>query len=445
MRSARKFKPHGVLPPSQQRSLWALLLLSTVCTLDPTLVAADPPADLELVPVISGLTRPVAVVHAGDGSGRLFIVEQAGIIKIWNGSQIRGVPFLDIQFLVEDAGNEEGLLGLAFHPDYSSNGYFFINYTRPPGGFDDETAVVRRQVSDTDPNIADTDPATIKDIIAIEQDFSNHNGGDLHFSPIDGYLYIGMGDGGDRGDLFNRSQTLSQLLGKMLRLDIDPVNPSDPYDIPFDNPFVGIAGRDEIWAYGLRNPWRWSFDRYTGDLLIGDVGQNCREEVDFQPASSPGGENYGWDCREGTIPYDGDSGGGDVCTDQPNAGSICTGPLVEPFFDYDRGLGSTVTGGFVYRGSGIPSLQGTYIFADYGSGQIWFATKDAMDNWTVDPWLNTSFIISTFGEDEDGEIYLTDFSFSDESSTIYRLESPSSIFGDGLESGDFRAWTDVVP
>jgi glucose/arabinose dehydrogenase len=427
--------------PNVTRSVVPLVLGFATLAAAPGSRAAEPPGDLQLVPVASGLTRPVAIRNAADGSGRLFLVEQAGVIKIWDGSQILATPFLDIDHLVEDGGNEQGLLGLAFHPDYSSNGYFFINYTRPPGSGSDETAVVRRQVSSGDPNVADTNPATIKDVIVIPQDFSNHNGGDIHFSPIDGYLYIGMGDGGSRGDPNNRALDLGRLLGKMLRLDIDPLIPTDPYDVPADNPFVGIAGLDEIWAYGLRNPWRWSFDRFTGDLLMGDVGQHCREEVNYQPGSSSGGENYGWDCREGTIPYDGDTGPGDECTNQPNAGSMCSGPLVEPFFDYDRDSGSTVTGGFVYRGSRISGLQGKFVFADYANGQIWFASKGASDNWTVDDWMNTPYSISTFGEDEAGELYLADFF----AGTIYRFESPSSIFADGFDFGDPSIWSVVVP
>ncbi|NJL29903.1 MAG: PQQ-dependent sugar dehydrogenase, partial [Thermoanaerobaculia bacterium] len=261
------------------------------------------------------LTRPVAIRNAGDGSGRIFIVEQPGTIRIYDitTGTLLATPFLDITALVDDSGNEQGLLGLAFHPNYVSNGFFYVNYTWDHPSLPlDRTRIVRYTRSAGNPNVADTASALV--LLEIEQDFSNHNGGDIHFGP-DGYLYIGMGDGGSGGDPNNRAQSINQLLGKMLRIDVDGTPPPMPndlcglvtnYGIPPGNPFAGGSGDcDEIWALGMRNPWRWSFDRANGDLFIGDVGQgpsNPREEIDFQPAASTGGENYGWSCREGNLP-----------------------------------------------------------------------------------------------------------------------------------------------
>ncbi|MBF8285408.1 MAG: hypothetical protein HW378_4323 [Anaerolineales bacterium] len=245
---------------------------------------------------MSGLDEPVDLKHAGDGSGRLFVIEQPGRIRIVENGELLPDPFLDIEPLVNSRGNEQGLLGLAFYPDYAANGLFFVNYTDVNG----DTVVARYAVSADDPSRAD--PASAKIILQVDQPFPNHNGGDLVFGP-DGYLYIGLGDGGSGGDPQGNGQNLNALLGKMLRID---VNHGDPYAIPPDNPFAGRAGaRPEIWAYGLRNPWRYSFDRATGDLYIADVGQNAYEEVDFQPADSRGGENYGWNKYEGFHAYDG--------------------------------------------------------------------------------------------------------------------------------------------
>ncbi len=254
------------------------------------------PPELELVPVATGLATPVVVTNAGDGSNRLFIVEKAGRIRIVENGTLLATPFLDIDPVVNSSGNEQGLLGLAFHPNYEGLGYFYVNYTDGSG----DTVVSRFSVTPGDPNIAD--PGSGFEILSIVQPYSNHNGGQIEFGP-DGYLYIGMGDGGSAGDPDDRAQNLAVLLGKMLRIDIDNSDPPLAYRIPADNPFVDVAGAaGEIWAYGLRNPWRFSFDRTTGDLFIGDVGQNLYEEIDFQPASSTGGENWGWRCYEGEHP-----------------------------------------------------------------------------------------------------------------------------------------------
>ena len=401
------------------------LLFFLQCLAGP--VGAAPPGDLVLAPLISGLNSPVAVRHAGDGSGRLFIVEQGGVIRTWDGTAMLPTPFLNITSAVL-SGGERGLLGLAFHPDYGNNGFFYVNYTYdfdPTGSVDDRTRIARYSVSAGNPDVADPGETVI---LEIDQDFSNHNGGDIHFGP-DGYLYIGMGDGGSGGDPNNRAQDRTQLLGKMLRIDVD----GPPrgvitgcglvanYAIPLDNPFVGDGNAcDEIWAYGVRNPWRFSFDRRTGAMFIGDVGQNMWEEIDLQPASSSGGENYGWRCYEGTHEYN---------------TTGCSGPYIDPILEYQHLNGrNSITGGYAYRGHGIAGFDGTYMFADFGTGEIWFATPNG--GWSATVWTNTSFGISAFGEDEDGEIYVADLF----GGTVSRFESPSTIFVDGFESGDTSGW-----
>ena len=251
---------------------------------------------IQLEQVASGLNLPVTVTNAGDGSGRIFIVQQTGEIRILSGGTLLPTPFLDISALVSCCG-EQGLLGLAFHPDYATNGFFYVDYTNVAG----DTVVARYEVSATDPNVAD--PTSAQTVLTQDQPFSNHNGGQLAFGP-DGYLYIALGDGGSGGDPQENGQNLQTWLGKILRVDINgddfPGDPNRNYAVPPDNPFVGDPNAlDEIWAYGVRNPWRCTFDRVTGDFFIADVGQNAWEEINFQPASSAGGENYGWDVLEG--------------------------------------------------------------------------------------------------------------------------------------------------
>jgi glucose/arabinose dehydrogenase len=332
--------------------------------------------------IVSGLDEPVDLKHAGDGSGRLFVVEQAGRIRIIRNGVLQPDPFLDIEPLVNSRGNEQGLLGLAFHPDYESNAFFFVNYTDVNG----DTVVARYSVSADDPNRAD--PASAKILLQVDQPFANHNGGDLVFGP-DGYLYIGLGDGGSAGDPQGNGQTLSTLLGKLLRIDI---NNGDPYAIPPGNPFLGRPEvRPEIWAYGLRNPWRYAFDRATGDLYIADVGQNALEEINFQPAGSPGGENYGWNLYEGSRAYEGGPAEG----------------LIMPVAEYSHAEGCSVTGGYVYRGPGLPALDGVYLYGDYCSGQVWALYRTA-SGWENTALFEAFFFISSFGEDEAGELYLLD-------------------------------------
>ncbi len=345
---------------------------------------------IELQRFADGFTRPVYLTHAGDGSGRLFVVEQAGVIKVVRDGKISATPFLDIRDRVE-SGGEKGLLSVAFHPRYKENGRFFVNYTGRKDGVL-KTIIAEYKVSPSNPDVADR---AEKIILEIEQPFANHNGGLNKFGP-DGFLYIGMGDGGAAGDPFNFAQNLESLLGKFLRIDIE----KEPYAIPQDNPFVGRAdAQDEIWAYGLRNPWRFSFDRCTGRLFAGDVGQNRIEEIDLIEK----GKNYGWRIMEGS-----------QCYDPP---TLCnTQGLELPIAEYDHSLGCSVTGGYVYRGTQFPTLIGHYLFGDYCSGRIWSLTEDPQGRWTMRQLIDSPFSISSFGEDEQGELYVIHYG-----GAIYRV------------------------
>jgi glucose/arabinose dehydrogenase len=347
----------------------------------------------------SGFNKPVEISNAGDGSGRLFVVEQPGVIKIIEQGNRLPVPYLDIQNLVE-YGGERGLLGLAFHPNYESNGYFYVDYTRKNDG---ATVIMRYQVSAGDPNQADPNSASL--VITIDQPYANHNGGKLAFGP-DGYLYIAMGDGGDAGDPHGNAQNTNSLLGKILRLDVDS---SSPYAIPPDNPFASGGGRGEVWDYGLRNPWRFSFDKLTHDIYIGDVGQGAWEEIDFHSTTTPGGVNFGWNCFEGFHPYK---------TSAPCNNQAYLNTMTMPVAEYNHSLGNAVTGGYVYRGTQNPDLIGWYFYGDYGYGRIWSIYHYANGGWS-DPLelLHTNYQISTFGEDEQGELYVADYG----SGTIYHL------------------------
>lgn len=342
--------------------------------------------------------KPVDIAHAGDE--RLFVVEQSGVIRVVNG---RGPAaninvFLDIKGRVT-SGGEMGLLGLAFHPQYAQNGYFYVNYTTTVET-DLTTHISRFQVT-ADPDQAD--PASELILLQVSQPYSNHNGGGLKFGP-DRYLYIGLGDGGASDDPGNRAQNRTTLLGKMLRIDVDKSDSGKNYGIPADNPFVGEPALDEIWALGVRNPWRFSFDRLTGDLYIGDVGQNLWEEINFQPADSTGGENYGWRLKEGNhcfIPAQGCDPGG----------------LTDPIFEYHHSEGCSVTGGTVYRGLSIPALHGYYLYADYCTGEISALRGDGKGTWQNYPVKKIGNYLSTFGEDNAGEVYLA----QRDEGTIYRL------------------------
>jgi len=405
------------------------LILFATLALSP-LSPAQIPADITLEPAFggAGFNFPVGVRHAGDGSDRKFVVERTGTIQIVDaGGSVLAEPFLDIGSMTSTTG-ERGLLGLAFHPGFASNGRVYINHTASNigGVTTGDTMIVEYEV---DPLDADKlDPTSRRVVMVIPQDFSNHNGGDLHFGP-DGYLYIGMGDGGDGNDPCNRGQTLDPstapasgcrsgkaawLLGKMLRIDIDgstsagsnnlcAASPdgSAGYAVPATNPFSGDSDRcGEVWAYGLRNPFRFSFDRDTGDLWIGDVGQNTWEEVSFQAAGSSGGLNFGWKVCEGNWL-------------RGSTTNLCnlaghTGPVIEfpSTFSFDE---CSVTGGYRYRGP-VLSLQGYYVYGDYCSGRIWFAEETTPDSWSSDEFgqLPGGFgNLVGFGEDQAGNLYLT--------------------------------------
>jgi glucose/arabinose dehydrogenase len=331
---------------------------------------------------VASVDSPVAIAPSPDGTGRLFIVQQTGQIRILNGRQLLTQPFLDVSGLVSCCG-ERGLLGLAFHPNYTNNGFFFIYYTNTAGNI----AIVRYKVS-TNPNVANRSSA-FRLLTIPHPNFSNHNGGQLQFGP-DGFLYIGVGDGGSGGDPNNNAQNLSSLLGKILRID---VNHGNPYGIPGNNPFVGLPqARHEIWAYGCRNPWRFTFDRRNGDLFIGDVGQDNFEEVDWQLSTSRGGINYGWRIMEGRHCYN------------PAINCNPTG-LKLPIVEYSHAIGCSITGGYRYRGQNIPSLAGYYLYGDFCSGQI-FRAKPIPGRWTTSLLMNTNLSISTFGQDNAGELYV---------------------------------------
>jgi glucose/arabinose dehydrogenase len=367
-------------------------------------------------PVAAGLRFPVGVTHAGDGTGRLFILEQTGRVVVHDGSQVLPSPFLDVSALVSCCG-ERGLLGLAFHPRYAANGLFYVNYTNTAG----DTVIARYQVSG-DPNLAD--PASAQILLTVGQPFANHNGGQLAFGP-DGFLYIALGDGGSGDDPGNRAQNLGTLLGKILRIDVDGAS---PYAIPGDNPFRTTQGaQPEIWAYGLRNPWRFSFDREFGDLFIADVGQNTLEEVNFQPAASAGGENYGWRVMEGTQCY-------------PPGSSCDPSGLTPPVVDYSHALGCSVTGGYVYRGTAYPRMRGVYFYGDYCSGRLWGLTRDG-GTWTSQELLATGPSISSFGEDEAGELFLVDYG----AGAILRVTDPSVPSPPTSTPSLFRKRMPVVP
>lgn len=352
---------------------------------------------LTFTPVVRDLQQPLWLTYAPGDASRMFILEQTGRVRVLQEGKLLQEPFLEISNLISCCG-ERGLLGMAFHPNYRQNGLFFINYTRRGDG---ATVIARYKVSDN-PNRADPKSAQI--LLTIEQPYANHNGGMLAFGP-DGYLYIGMGDGGSAGDPQNNAQNLGSLLGKILRIDVNKSEGNRAYGIPQDNPFLNRPGaRPEIWAYGLRNPWRFSFDRETGDLWIGDVGQGRIEEVDFQPASSKGGENYGWRLKEGSQCYN------------PSSGCEREG-LVDPVLEYDHSQGNSITGGYRYRGSAMPALKGAYIYGDFGSGRIW-AAREQNGRWTAQVVANTGYNISSFGEDPNGELYVVDYR-----GTIYRMGS----------------------
>lgn len=354
-----------------------------------------------LVEVLSGLNYPLYATGAGDDSGRLFVVEQTGRIWIIENDILQNAPFIDLSPIVSQdvtrTYSERGLLGLAFHPDYAENGYFYVNYTDREG----TSIVARYSVSPDDPNSADPESGVV--LMTLGQPYANHNGGHMAFGP-DGYLYISFGDGGSANDPLSAGQNPSTLLGTILRIDVDGDN-FGLYGVPEDNPFSEDSRfAPEVWAFGLRNVWRFSFDSVTGDMYLGDVGQNAREEINFQPADSAGGINYGWPAYEASARY---------------IGPEPITEVVAPVAEYThQGGNCSVTGGYVYRGEAIPSLQGYYLYSDYCSGRIWSAYRTPDGTWQSGVVTETGRRISSFGQDDDGELYMIDYS-----GIILRLEA----------------------
>ncbi len=396
----------------------SFLIISSAVAFECEGVATVEGEAIQLELVTTGISRPVDVATPPGDTDRIFVVDQNGLIRVVDitSDRLLPAPFLDIRSRVRCCG-ERGLLGLAFHPDYATNGYFYVNYTRPmrgvcssspppgcPSNRDSETVVSRFQVSDADPNRAD--PASEQILLEFCQPYGNHNGGQLQFGPNDGYLYISTGDGGSGGDPCSSGQHMGSFLGKILRIDVDG---GDPYAIPATNPYRDTAGRPEIWALGLRNPWRFSFDPVTGDMYIADVGQGAWEEIDFQPGDSAGGENYEWRIREGDHTFSAGTRPG-------------PGVQVAPIYEYNhssaflgRTPGRSVTGGVVYRGCSMPDLHGRYFFADYTNHWIKSFRVDEQGNFTdlVDHTaeLNAGIAgrftsVSAFGVDGRGEMYV---------------------------------------
>jgi len=357
----------------------------------PPPVIITPATSITLTQVAVGFSSPVAITNAGDGSGRLFVAEQGGAIRIVRNGAVAARPFLNISSLVT-SGSEQGLLGLAFPPGFSARQSFYVNYINRSGI---GNTVIARFAVGGDPDLADR--ASYQELLTFIQPFANHNGGQLVFGP-DNLLYIGSGDGGSGGDPLGNGQNTASLLGKILRLEV--LSGSAPV-IPAGNPFG-----NEVWAYGLRNPWRFSFDRQNGDLYLADVGQSMREEINFQPSGSGTAANYGWNIMEGSLCF-------------LNPGLCSSAGLTLPVAEYDHTLGNcSVTGGYVYRGS-TPSLRGTYLYGDFCSGRIWGLRHSGV-SWENRLLLDSNLLISTFGEDEAGELYVADYG----AGSIYRISAP---------------------
>lgn len=354
-----------------------------------------PPSITETVPVaewpdeIEGFEKPTSIVAPGDGSPRLYVTEQRGIIRLVKNGKLEDEPALDLRNEVGSSASEQGLLCIAFPPGYAEKGYAYLDFTDEGG----DTRVCRIGRSSSDPDRFD--PDTLQVLLRIDQPYTNHNGGQLAFGP-DGYLYVGMGDGGSAGDPQNRAQNRRSLLGKILRIDVESSPAKEGYDIPKGNPFAdGSGGRPEIWLLGLRNPWRFSFDPETGNIWIADVGQNGWEEIDTLPPGT-GGANLGWALYEGNHRY--------------KASSIKREGYWWPVDEYSRSEGISVTGGYVYRGRRYPDMQGLYVFADFGSGRIWTLEGRSDGSFDRREVEDTDWSISTFGIDGDGELWAADWS-----------------------------------
>jgi glucose/arabinose dehydrogenase len=380
------------------RQLFTLLIATSLLAIAAVTGAQDAtprttppnPAAFRLDPVATGFARALHVTSANDGTGRLFVVQQDGLIYVIEDGERLETPFLDVsgEISPEAMGqgySERGLLGLTFHPNYATNGQFFINYTEK----NSNDSILARYTVSSNHNAAD--PTSAAELMRVSQPYANHNGGHIAFGP-DGYLYMSLGDGGSAGDPLNNGQQATTLLGAIVRIDVDG---GSPYAVPADNPFAdGVNGVPEVWAYGLRNVWRFSFDRLTGDMYLGDVGQNRWEEINFQPAGE-GGQNYGWNVFEANYPY---------------SGAAALANAVMPVAEYQHVNGNcSVTGGFVYRGEEIEALQGAYIYGDYCSGQLWGTYRTPDGTWQTNPLVDTPYTISSFGEDENGELYLVHY------------------------------------
>jgi glucose/arabinose dehydrogenase len=387
-----------------QKFLWVIVLAAMLASATSigraaSIRSAPVPKNVKFETVVNGLNNPLLVTHAGDGSNRLFIVQRDGKILIHKNGALNAAPFLDVSALLANDSGEQGLLGLAFDPSYETNGKFYIVYTALT-----YAVTLARYTVSANPDIANPSGEIL---LSIPKTHTNHNGGMIAFGP-DGYLYMSVGDGGGAGDPNNNAQNRAVLLGKILRLDVSgasayAIPPTNPY---YNNPDPNI--REEIWAYGLRNPWRFSFDRSTGDLFIGDVGQNTQEEVDFQASGAAGRQNYGWRILEGNLCY---------------LPANCTPPAnyVPPVTVYNHGTndsnGCSVTGGYVYRGSNFPALTGVYLYADFCLGKIWGLTRNSSDQWVTTLIADTDYKVSSFGEDEQGELYIMDYA----SGSVLRL------------------------
>ncbi|MDQ3810839.1 MAG: PQQ-dependent sugar dehydrogenase [Chloroflexota bacterium] len=383
------------MQPSRFRRLNLLIALVTLVGVAAVALATQPKKasaefTLHLQPVLSGLRQPLDLRQAPDGSDRFFMAEKGGVIRVSHGDQLLEPPFLDLRDLVGARGSEQGLLGMAFHPRYAENGFFFVNYTDPNG----DSVIARYQVS-ADPDVAD--PASGSVILFQPQPYANHNGGNLVFGP-DGYLWIGLGDGGSSGDPRGNGQNPATWLGKMLRIDVDG---AFPYLAPADN---APGALPEVWAIGLRNPWRYTFDRANGDLYIGDVGQNVWEEIDYVGAGTPAGQNFGWNVAEGNHCF--------------RSMSCDLSPFVPALAEYDhRGGDCAVVSGYVYRGAAFAAMQGVYFYADECTGRIWSLARDETGAPHVEELMRTRINISSFGEDAAGELYVTGLN----DGVVYRL------------------------
>ena len=347
-----------------------------------------PTPALKLTTFVTGLVNPIDLQIADDNSGRMFVVEQAGRVRIISNGTLLPISFLDISGIVSSGLGELGLLGITFHPHYASDGRFYLNYTRTISG-NVHTEITEYRVSAANPNLAD--PASARVLLTVAQPFTNHKAGQLAFGN-DGYLYFGLGDGGSGGDPNGNGQNTHALLGKMLRIDVDHMGTTTPYAIPPDNPFAnGVVGAPEIYAYGFRNPWRFSFDRPTGRLFVADVGQNLYEEIDLVE----NGKNYGWNVMEGNHCY--------------NPASCTMTGLALPIFEYDHTDGSSaVIGGYVYHGA-IPGYAGTYIFGDLSSNKIWGLKENSDHTWTRTELISASLMLTTMGQDASGELYVVGY------------------------------------